>query len=136
MSQIMIQDARWQMPQITLSSFSLSRFLSLVHLPALLFTPHKLSLLLFCSLPSLPIPTPFSSKFEPVSFVYPRTSLSRSFLPVSPSVPSPPATVANLITHRFTGGRGEVNRGDKEGIDRSSEEGRWWGCSREIDGPM
>ena len=35
--------------------------------------------------------------------------------------------MANLITRRFTGGRGEVNRGDKEGKDRSSEEGRWLG---------
>ena len=48
------------------------------------------------------------------------------FLTVLPSVPLRlPATVANLITLRFTGGHGEVNRGDKEGKDRSSEEGRW-----------
>lgn len=44
--------------------------------------------------------------------------------------------MANLITHRFTGGRGEVNRGDKEGKDRSNEEERRRGCSRESDGQM
>lgn len=49
--------------------------------------------------------------------------------------------MANLITRRFTGGRGEVNRGDKEGKDRSSEEGRWhggWGgvAERESDSQM
>lgn len=144
----MIQDARWQMPQIVRSlslpsSFSPSP-LSL-SIPLSSFLTHSLldsshtvaaALLLTALLPLFPLFFLPRHNMSSVSHVSAHNSRFLSFfLTVSPSVPPPkppplPATVANLITHQFTGGRGEVNRGDKEGKDRSSEEGKVAGVRR------
>lgn len=81
---------------------------------------------------SVTIPSLFSAQFEPISHYM--SPITPSLF--SPSVPRQPATVANLITHRFMGECGEVNRGDKEGKDRSNEEGRRWGRSGESNSQM
>lgn len=131
----MIKDARWQ----TLS-FSLTFCLSLLF-PLTCSQPSllpALSLPLY-SLPSSCTVTPyfFSSSHKAPSLLTPYFS---HFLLVPHGVAFCssfcPQLWQNLITHWFTSGCGEVNRGDKEGKDRSNEEGRWKGCSRESEGQM
>lgn len=138
MSQIMIKDARWQ----TLSfSLSLSHFLSVSLVSSYLFaafsTPCTVSAALFLAIILHSYPLFFPSSQKAPSLLTPYFS---HFLLVPHGVAFYssfcPQLWQNLITHWFTSGCGEVNRGDKEGKDRSNEEGRWKGCSRESEGQM